>query len=127
MALRFRSDLGVALQGLRAGPIEDSAAAVAIGPFGNDEASVASQQRVGLSIDSSVLNAAVTANWRPYSWTLWRTWRGDVDLLFHVGRTVRWALADSNASAATTVHTTIWTGAVTTKNASTLLRHYAPT
>jgi hypothetical protein len=38
--------------------------------------------------------ALAAAIWTPYAWTYWAVWRGDPDLIAHVGRTVKWAFLD---------------------------------
>jgi hypothetical protein len=66
--------------------------------------------RLAAIIRPEAWDAALAAVWRPCAWTYWPDWRGDPELIAHVGQAIRWAFRDVIGSDAN-VQTTIGVGA----------------
>jgi hypothetical protein len=89
------SGIGVALA-LRTerldGQAQPDVAVIAVRRRRDDASDDPAAARLVAKIGSNVWDAALTAVWRPYAWTYWTVWRGDPELIAHVGRVMQWAL-----------------------------------
>lgn len=89
------SDVGAALA--RLAPAEapsDRAVLAARGPRAADSDPSLASRRVA-NVSPEAWDAALAAEWMPYAWTYWTEWRGDPELIAHVGQAIRWAFRDA--------------------------------